>query len=78
MVFARDYTTAKNSMSTKEEKLDFGIFFFEPNNQFFVAFVRFVVKSIRRFYLRDTTLNSGQLPTREVVKQKISEVIHEF
>ena len=45
-VFARDYITTKNAKSTKEEKLHVEIFFFESNNPFFVAFVRFVVKSI--------------------------------
>ena len=46
VIFARDYTTTKNANSTKEKKLYVEIFFFESNNPFFVAFVRFVVKSI--------------------------------
>ena len=42
---AGDSTTTKNAKSTKEEKLPVEIFFFESNDPFFVAFVRFVVKN---------------------------------
>jgi hypothetical protein len=45
VVFARDHNTTKNAKSTKEET-HAAILFFESNHPFFVAFVRFVVKSI--------------------------------
>jgi hypothetical protein len=51
VVFAGEYTNTKNAKSTKEEKLHVEILFIDSNHPFFVAFVRFVVRSITALIL---------------------------